>query len=94
MKANQITALGVSIIALGVIAVGSIFGVKEYKNYKWKNNPNTSTFEDINSECIKESIMNTYSDTSYCLSLKLSAKGLSSKEYNEWANWYNSKRFR
>ena len=94
MKANQITALGVSIIALGVIAVGSIFGVKEYKNYKWRNNPNTSVFDDINRECLLKKIMNAYHDNNLCLSLELRKRGLSAKEYNEWANWYNSQRLR
>ena len=94
MKANQITAIGVSIIALGVIAVGAKYGVKEYQNYKWENNPNTSTFDDINRECIKESIMNTSSDFSLCGRLKLRAKGLSIDEYNEWVKWINSRRFR
>ena len=94
MKSNQVTAIGVSIIAIGVVAAGSIFGVKEYKNYKWRNNPNTSAFNDINSECLRKKIMNKYHDNNLCLSLELDRRGLSAKEYNEWVDWYNSKRLR
>ena len=34
MKANQITAIGVSIIAIGVVAGGVTWGVKEYDKNK------------------------------------------------------------
>ena len=37
MKANQIIALGVSIIAIGVVAGGVTWGVKEYDKTKKEN---------------------------------------------------------
>ena len=37
MKANQITAIGVSIIAIGVVAGGVTWGVKEYDKTKKEN---------------------------------------------------------
>ena len=93
MKANQITAIGVSIIALGVIAVGAKYGVKEYQNYKWENNPNTSKFNQIYSQCLSESIMSEVRTTGRCVYLELSSKGFSIDEYNEWVEWSNNRRF-
>ncbi len=94
MDTNKITAIGVWIIAIGVIAVGAKYGIKEYKNLYWKNNSDTSKFSDINSECLRKSIMNTYIDQGNCIGRELRDKGLSVEEYNEWAEWYNSKRLR
>ena len=37
MKANQITAIGVSIIAIGVVAGGITWGTKEYDKTKKEN---------------------------------------------------------
>ena len=93
MKANQITAIGVSIIALGVIAVGAKYGVKEYQNYKWENNPNTSKFNQIYGQCITASITSDFRTNAKCVSSELSSKGLSIDEYNEYVEW-SIRRFR
>ncbi len=94
MNTNKITAIGVWIIAIGVIAVGAKYGIKEYENYYWKNNPDRSTFSKINSDCLRESIMNTYTNQSWCIGEELRRKGLSGEKYNEWVEWYNNKRLR
>ena len=60
----------------------------------WKNNPDRSTFNKINSDCLRESIMNSYTIQVYCIADELRRKGLSLEKYNEWAEWYNNKRLR
>ena len=88
MTSNQVTAIGVWIIAIGVIAVGGKYGIKEYKNLYWKNNPNVSTFNDIDSRCKKifDNVVR-----GYCIESELRDRGLTEKEYNAYVEWYNSK---
>ena len=82
------------IIALGVIVVGAKYGVKEYQNCKWENNPNTSEFNQLYRQCLSESIMSEVITTGSYVYLELSSKGLSIDEYNEWVEKSDNRRFR